>query len=120
MDDLIAFLRTRLDEREARARQLAKDWDELEVPREGHDPGECDECDRARKKFYNTLDHDSPEFVLAEVDVKRRIIDMWDPNVLAGSYFDALAEVLCLLALPYAGHLDYREEWRPDTPPNAT
>ena len=48
--------------------------------------------------------------VLAEVEAKRRIVerfvrgdtdDLWGPEIGA------------LLALPYADHPDYRQEWRP-------
>lgn len=97
-DDLIAFLRARLDEDEERARAVEshdRRWDYL--------PPKADSYVR---RF-------NPDRVLAEVDAKRQIIDLWDPNVLAGSYFDALAQVLRLLALPDAGHPEYRDEWRP-------
>lgn len=50
--------------------------------------------------------------VLAECDAKRRIIDWHDlaerqygPRTAAG--------ILEILALPYAEHPDYRDEWRP-------
>jgi len=150
VDDLIAFLRARLDEREQIARACTPgpwrwgDWSAtfgthekfrrtLEsaprkepfpaIARRGEgavrvlphleDPIEYATDDEPFEANAQHIIDNNPARVLAEVDAQQRIIDMWDPNVLAGSYFDALAEVLCLLALPYAGHPDYREEWRP-------
>jgi hypothetical protein len=71
-----------------------------------------------------------PARVLAECDAKRRIVDAYfaailaegptvgvdpDPAVdeFATGTVRALRGVLQLLALPYADHRDYREEWRP-------
>lgn len=56
--------------------------------------------------------------VLAECDAKRRIvtrIEEYDRTHISDDFSgELLAEdVLCLLALPYADHPDYREEWRP-------
>jgi hypothetical protein len=73
--------------------------------------------------------HD-PARVLAEVDAKRRITDE-HPNVNDGDCGTCITprwgypthggasaavwpcQTLRLLALPYADHSDYREEWRP-------
>ena len=60
-----------------------------------------------------------PARVLAECDAKRRIVEheravnhgekqMYDVTFSLDS-----SDVLRLLALPYAAHVDYREEWRP-------
>ncbi len=105
--DLIAFLRARLDERERRIAELrqlsAEDqgFDEPWKP-EGHDPA------------------------LADVAAKRQIVELYaehaeydDPD---NSYEHAsgricgLGEAVRLLALPYAEHPAYRDEWKPDTP----
>ncbi|RPE34931.1 DUF6221 family protein [Kitasatospora cineracea] len=66
--------------------------------------------------------HD-PARVLAEVDAKRRIIAQYEraregrrthPDDLASAgAVLALYGAVKLLALPYAEHPDYREEWRP-------
>lgn len=66
--------------------------------------------------------HD-PARVLAEVDAKRRIVTQFqtvtgpDEPIISpeydDGYIDALDYVMKLLALPYAGHRDYRPEWRP-------
>ncbi len=57
-----------------------------------------------------------PARVLAECEAKRRIVKaMVDHDGYAygePSYYD-VPLVLELLALPYASHPDYREEWRP-------
>jgi hypothetical protein len=60
--------------------------------------------------------HD-PARVLREVEAKRRTVTDLAATV-AGDYIDdgepVLAEhVLRLLALPFADHPDYREDWRP-------
>lgn len=66
-----------------------------------------------------------PARVLAEVEVKRRILDEFKPRVDQmdatiegewgmGNYPSGESDLLVkLLALPYADHPDYREEWRP-------
>ncbi len=64
-----------------------------------------------------------PARVLAECEAKRRIIDLADESVVywATRGSDSKEEgkmwmygdVLKLLALPYADHPDYRDEWRP-------
>lgn len=47
-----------------------------------------------------------PARVLAECETKRRLIELGDKD----SYW---VDVLELLALPYADHPDYVEEWKP-------
>jgi hypothetical protein len=66
--------------------------------------------------------HD-PARVLAECDAKRRIVEQhsdvhdcssvdWAANDFGGAGWIG-CDVPRLLALPYADHKDYREEWRP-------
>ena len=61
--------------------------------------------------------------VLAECEAKRRIVDRCERDMVAEgesasgydiiAHTDALArDTLEFLALPYADHPDYREEWR--------
>lgn len=91
MDDLIAFLRSRLDEDDRRARAVAgEDWDDIEWQ------------DLPESAFAHAKNHD-PARVLADVEAKREIIDH-----LAYEYS---SPILRWLALPYAGHPDYRDEW---------
>jgi hypothetical protein len=70
-----------------------------------------------------------PARVLAECEAKRRIVEPWragltepDPfsvslgseeNWRYGIHSQAREAILRLLALPYANHPDYRQEWRP-------
>ncbi|MFE3762284.1 DUF6221 family protein [Streptomyces sp. NPDC059104] len=62
--------------------------------------------------------HD-PARVLAEVDAKRQVLAhieaQLDRTDTPWWFDDTLTPVLHLLALPYAGHPDYRKDWRPDT-----
>ena len=52
-----------------------------------------------------------PARVLAECDAKRRIVQclaMYEPHIDTNQ-----DEILQLLALPYADHPDYQQEWAP-------
>lgn len=121
MTDLVAFLRARLDDDEQAASffhwatadqsDVQPTWD-IE-----HHP-----VDVALML--------SPARVLAEVDAKRRILDEHpiyrnsanDPVCGTCGQDDQTGDLIgdwpCptvqLLAMPYADHPDYREEWRPD------
>lgn len=59
-----------------------------------------------------TVDH--PARALAECEAKRRII-YWlsDPYSAVEGAWVLEAKILPELALPYADHPDYRDEWRP-------
>lgn len=76
------------------------------------------------------ISYNDPAYVLAECDANRRIVG--EHTQRTTDYADAPAEQSCgrcgkydedpvpypcptlrLLALPYADHADYREEWRP-------
>ncbi len=54
-----------------------------------------------------------PARVLAECDAKRRVIELQRSDLRDDPQDWEADEVLRLLALPYAGHPDYRAEWRP-------
>jgi hypothetical protein len=58
---------------------------------------------------------DDPIRVLADSAGKRRIVEECDPdrNAAAVAASGLADRVLRELALPYADHADYREEWRP-------
>jgi len=57
--------------------------------------------------------------VLAECEAKRRIVERWrlysdaEYPDYEGGYSSAMDDVLALLALPYADHPDYEEQWTP-------
>lgn len=108
---LVEFLRARLDERHARAAKLLRYAQENDV------------AVRDPRLLGRTVPgwHDWPEVeqmareVLAEADAKRRIVELAESLDVPG-WGDTYAEmqkVLRLIALPYAGHADYREEWKP-------
>ncbi|MFD6275824.1 DUF6221 family protein [Streptomyces sp. NPDC060209] len=147
MDDLAQFLRDRLDEDEQAARAWpdhqqnweargprhlsyasgsgesvtavnvggdgALGWERIYVKR---DPGDLAE---------HVARHD-PARVLAEVNAKRRLLDLHAPGTQEyvdgdvcmsctltgdGPYYPCTT--LRLLALPYANHPGYRDDWRP-------
>lgn len=143
MSDLIEFLCARLDEDEQIARAALCDdprylTDDEATADNGvwqtstHPHDECvvrgagiviyDEGGHTAEQARHIARND-PARVLAEVDAKRRILDA------AEGSFDAYDEdpydetrtadsstfewILRVLALPYADHPDYREEWRP-------
>jgi uncharacterized protein DUF6221 len=141
MDDLVTFLRARLDEDEAHALIAAKgrprsahwsldEWLGREEPHSliavgsetqptifGHftaDPVPTAQATHIAR-------HD-PARVLREVEAKRAFLDTWLPEATKTDeqvneewgYGSTLAsDVLRLLALPYSDHPDYRDDWRP-------
>lgn len=123
MNALLEFLRARLNEDEAYARGAFGDhndaghWYEqwsgaLNV---GEDEDLVLTTDAAVSRFMERHD---PERVLAEVAAKREIVrqaDLYlcDSGPGCGYRTKHGHGVLRLLALPYAGHPDYREEWKP-------
>ncbi|GII86615.1 hypothetical protein Ssi03_46050 [Sphaerisporangium siamense] len=127
MDDLVAFLRARLDEDEQMARAAGGAWQYVALPDvispAGHslqlddDRALVDvgfmEDDALRPAEAQHIAHHDPARVLREVEAKRRLIEAHVDHY--GLVFDHFwpVPVLSLLALPYADHADYREEWRP-------
>jgi hypothetical protein len=142
MDDLIAFLRIRLDDDEQAARSVApfahttdmagRRMDESFVIARalpaGGDGSWSQEPDPAAARHFARHD---PARVRADVAAKRTILELHEPygdklrmargEISAcgtcGSVDDSPVEWPCdtvlALALPYADHPDYREEWRP-------
>ncbi|MEU6597834.1 DUF6221 family protein [Streptomyces flaveolus] len=141
MSELVQFLRARLDDDELAARKAAalrgchpaaparsfRDGDEptdgrILIVDEPH-PGLRRKIGRRWNRSCEGLfmaqhivRHD-PARVLAEVDAKRRTIDLYDvaatsPELDRDAWL-VLSEVVKLLAVPFASHPDYREEWKP-------
>jgi hypothetical protein len=135
VDDLVQFLRDRLDETAAKARaaaeELGADWyydDGFVLARREGDQvvtGSQDFLERERGEHIALHD---PARVLAEVEAKRRLVDEFaqtgsvpdTPERRASphwrgdfGYLQGLARAVHLLALPYADHPDYRDERRP-------
>jgi len=130
-EDLVQFLRDRLDEDERLARlaldQTGDNWRAYYKqiiatnPRFGEDPADANTAEVAD----HIARHD-PTRVLAEVDAKRKtvalceppLVDVTGPSDTERSYVPGEGppwgmDVLKLLALPYADRPGYREEWRP-------
>jgi hypothetical protein len=84
MSDLVEFLRARLDEDQRALTELA---------------GAMQDYGSAR--------------VLAEVEAKRELINELTLNEPRPDDEVKVERMLELLALPYADHPDWREEWRP-------
>ncbi len=137
MTDLIAFLNARLGEDE-RVAKLAAGVPWVAATRMVHvDPAVIRENKLAygRLGFVATVEHavdlthiarHDPARVLADVDAKRRVIDLVTDGFTVDAvtpfdvgdefddgYIQAYRDIARLLALPYADHPDYREEWAP-------
>lgn len=48
-----------------------------------------------------------------ECEAKRRIVETIEQTRVTSTYTTRLLTILMLLALPYADHPDYRDEWKP-------
>lgn len=132
MDDLVQFLRARYDEDEAAALSWPegqRDWETSGGRQLSYASGVGEQVSAISvsgplgwERIYVKRDVDgiaehiarqSPARVLADVGAKRAIIRQWEYWEAAGSKSGPWAKACRLLALPYADHPDYREEWRP-------
>lgn len=117
--DLAAFLLARIAHDEAAAREQLELRAER-YPDETDEPGPDYQVDRG---WWLLAD---PARVLAECDARRRIVALasWEGSKdslrdrLFGPAADeafrqGIAAAMRALALPYADHPDYRQEWRP-------
>jgi hypothetical protein len=126
-DDLVAFLRARLDEDEETARKAQA----AAPPRtSGGWPHEAEILHGAAGMGVPDavigcyLAHGDPQRVLDEVDGKRRGIKRYEDQkllydahlggILTKYIIQELYDNLRLLALPYRGHPEYRSEWAPE------
>jgi Family of unknown function (DUF6221) len=138
MNDLITWLRAQLDddERVARAASMApwlRDEANASIRHSGPSASKSSEsfgmyviasvgAHDIGRPSHEDAEHIArwdPARVLAEIDAKRRILDMWAdaqdaefPN-FEGGYAAALDDVVSRLALPYADRPGFRAEWRP-------
>lgn len=139
MDDLVTWFRAQLDEDERVAREAAHgSWEYQDMNSVGGGRV-CDptvaiatihfDAERVDPRIRRTISEREaaatgthiarwdPARVLAEVDAKRRILDLstWDAEFpdSSGGYDSACEDVVKLLALPYVGRPGYRDEWRP-------
>ena len=107
---LVEFLRARLAEDEERARFVRRERG-VRAP----------EIDPWRLSWHDEYDLlcIEPSRALAEVDAKRRIVAEYERfaaerrRAMNGWDTSEISPILAALALPYADHPDYGEEWRP-------
>ena len=130
MDDLVAFLRARLDEEAACAQGAGgAEWslqehegDTVLIYDSHGEPVVYDEGWPTPAQAAHIVAH-GPARVLAEVESKRQIIRRYEEQESApgrdendegiNGLIAGLYVATQVLALPYADHPDYREEWRP-------
>lgn len=125
-DDLVTWLRAQLDEEQARAQLL----DGLRAPSPWRASGDAFDAyvetadgtiieERGGTTYLAVAKHiaeHDPARVLAEVDAKRRILDLYEQAEYGDfARLTALDDVIRLLALPYAERPGYRPEWAPST-----
>lgn len=142
MDDLVQFLRARLDEDYA-AVQLVLGVNVMAAIRDGKsaprwipspksESGVWDTDGQPRVKFVWARERDhiirhDPARILVEVEAKQKIVGIYEDaavgqraatgtvgvaELMDGSA-NSLRFALRLLALPYADHPDYQREWKP-------
>jgi len=123
--DIAAFLRACLDEREAVALAAQgttegrwRQVDPVRTPGLIYDDYDdfvtYDESAPSEEQARHIADND-PAFVLADIAAKRLIIEQYElaDGGLTGQILrNCLDTPIRLLALPFAGHPDYREEWK--------
>ncbi|MFJ3839453.1 DUF6221 family protein [Streptomyces sp. NPDC090054] len=140
MDDLVQFLRARLDEDEQGCRAAtAGPWYVLGGEASEYAIHTTTDCaptaaDVAATAYYGGgiweradaehIARHNPARVLAEVDAKRQALAHYERIVQHTLKSDGGADYLFAegavrkqiqyMALPYAGHLDYRPIWAPD------
>lgn len=124
--DLVDFVRARLDEDEQEAiaaspgpwHANAEQDEVVAVDGETVADGFALSSEQLRATVRHIVRYD-PARVLREVEAKREIIELHtaEPNQQSDECPHDLQELPCptlrCLALPYADHPDYREEWRP-------
>jgi len=122
---LVEFLLARLAEDEQMARAAGHGYGHLPVGRPLNAGWtQLDLTDNVRPAYdQRFLRQHGPARVLREVEVKRAIVESYQrkvesmrryPNAGNASGVMALDGVVRLLALPYADHGLYQEEWRPE------
>jgi hypothetical protein len=120
-DDLITFLKARLDDDEAHARNAFEndyadtkpEWSEIWSGTVNTGDELIYTNDKGLSRHIERWD---PKRVLAEVDAKREIITVCDGTIGANANPGAIGDaeyVLQLMALPFSDHPDYRKEWTP-------
>lgn len=126
MSDLVEFLRARYAE--ARAREHGKRRS-IPSPFDGHDVEITYSSDEGQQvivdghpyppeQYFEIATEPAPDpDVIADLDSKQRITDLYEiasasPELDRDAWL-VLTETLKLLALPFTGHPNYDERWRP-------
>lgn len=118
MTGLLEFIKARLYEEERDARE-ALTWEDDRFTGHAYMWMHVAYLRGKVKRQHVIPDALSPRAVLAEVDAKRRIVAYVERELadLGGGnpywYDDKMWPIVRMLALPYAGHRDYDEGWRP-------
>jgi hypothetical protein len=135
MDDLVTWLRAQLDDDERVARTgTCEAWT---VCRDDEGPTVVTEAAHAayandknprpwpvitNGDFHSAVDEPDAEHiarwdptrVLAEVDAKRKLLDVFGSELCDDETDETAQHCVKLLGLPYAHRQGFREEWRPD------
>lgn len=72
-----------------------------------------DKCDKLAMGQARHIARHDPAFVLADLDAKEQVLRELPGLEWHEPCVSLVGLILALLALPYADHPDYREEWRP-------
>jgi hypothetical protein len=127
MDELIAFVKARLDEDEAAARGLCGDGPYIaewlisgEFIFVGTDPLPEEPIVHARdERVAQWIARHDPARVLRDVEADRQLLFKYEigkkllPGPYKLGYCEALEEVIKIRAARFSGHPDYRDEWKP-------
>jgi hypothetical protein len=120
MNDLVEFLLARFAEDEVAAREALSRSSYGLADSAFEEAVELAQGEGARAPALIHITRWDPTRVLGEVEAKRQVVDEYEetrdeapPGDRYDGQLEALERVVRILALPYAGHKDYREEWRP-------
>jgi hypothetical protein len=120
MNDLVEFLLARFAKDKAVAHEALSRSSYGLADSAFEEAGELAQGEGARAPALTHIERWDPTHVLAEVESKRQVVDEYEetrdeapPGDRYDGQLEALERVVRILALPYAGHGSYREEWRP-------
>jgi hypothetical protein len=129
-ENLLMFMRARLDEDEAAAKAVGYAriqtgeylWGSKYLLLQDGKGGESKATTEFDGDLAEHIARHDPARALADVQAKRQIVDLMagmlsaargDSEVDHYGGLGAAEDTLSLLALPYADHPDYRQEWKP-------
>jgi hypothetical protein len=112
MDDLATWLLAQLDDEERAARAVQEGF----ASYDGDGRPSYSDIDGMPAREAEHIARWDPARVLAEVDVRRRILELYGVSTdrqLDPTAWELMKHAVRALALPYADRPGYREEWRP-------